>query len=798
MRYFVLLMILGGQFVSGYAADKAGSNEIKTLIQQLDDDDFQRREDAAARLWKIGTAAEPALRAAAQTGDPETKSRIKGILEQFDAGIFADTPPKAVPLLKSVASAKENPARRKSDLEKITNIPGPAIDRVLIQLLRNENDIDNRNVILRRVAKQAARIRLVASGDYEKAAALMEALAPEDEETARDYAVYLLLHGGLREKIAAIKDASTDPKLARCLAYLHLANDDLRAAADAAAKSDDLPLRRMILAQLHDWKALRELPAPDYGPNESDLYRKRAEDYVRLLLIRHFTDEDFPIKPPNIPESVWNYESSLTFAAQFDGRIDDTARMFRANHNYYQTIHLYLSNGLVPEAVQELNSAEHEADADQFVLSSVVEALQKLGEFKKAAEIEARIDKTDWPERDIEHHLTFLRGTHTPDELRKMTAKYALSTNEKHLPFMLAEYFTNGGNYVKGVAATRWWVFLRKQNPETAPDAVLRQMKDKVMQSIPPPEPCTLDLEFGLQRDDRSAMGLWAFKEQKWDVAAENFRAVWEERKDESNSFDQHPEAFCLWSWAQSKGDKTADRLKLSVALLAAASERNDLAWELKEIGLKQEALQQWEVTSRIDSLNWERLAAELAARQQWQQAADWMQAYVVLMPGNARIENLHQIHVWRARALLLDHHAATAIPEVEKALKLLPGDVPSAIDLIHDLDREKQSDAAERVFRTAFNLHTKICAQWPNAAGDHYDLARLCLAAGKELDAGLLHAKRAVELFPYETGYIKTLAEYFTRNGENEKADELKRRASALEAENTINGEDSMPPDTK
>lgn len=783
MRPLILLTLFACNLFAVHAADSSDSNEIQKLIQQLGGDDFQQREEATARLWNIGTAAEPPLRTAAQNGDPETKSRAGKILEQFDAGIFADTPAAAVPLLKRLAEGKESIVDRQHTLESISYIREPVIERAFVRILRHETNATLRDIILTRIANRPTCIRLIAAGENEKAAARMETLAPEDADTARDYAVYLMLTGGLRERIAAIKEPPASPKTARYMAYLHLVNDDLRAAADAAAKSEDIPLRRLILLQLHDWKALRELPAPSYGAHDYNLYGKRAEDYVRLLLIRHFTGEDFTIKPPDIPDRVWPFNDSLTLAAQMDGRIDDTAKMFLACDKHHQTIQLYLSNGLVSETMAELNRAEH--DGDKYALSNVVETLQMLGELKKASEIEQRIDKKDWPEREIDCHLTFLRGMHAPDELRRMTAQYALHTNERHLASMLGQYFTNSDNYIKGVVATRWWVYLRKQNPETDPEAVLRQMKDKVMQGIPPPEPCNLDLEFGTQRDDRTAVGLWAFKEREWDAAAKNFRAVWEESKDQNYIFHQHPDAFCFWAWAQAKTDKSDERLKLSAALLAAADQRNDLAWKLQEIGLDKEARDQLTVTSRLDSSCWQRLASECATHQQWQQAADWLQAYAILRPDMVRISDLHKIHIWRVRGFLLEHNVRDALAEVEKALKLLPGDVSSAIEISRDLEREKQSDGAERVFRSAFNLHTKICTQWPSAACHHYDIARLCLAAGKELDAGFVHAKRAAELFPYQAEYLRTLVEFFIRNRENDKASELKKRALLLETGN-------------
>jgi hypothetical protein len=62
---------------------KADSERIAQLIKQLGSEDFAEREKASSELEQIGLAALPALREAARSRDPETKSRAEALVERL-------------------------------------------------------------------------------------------------------------------------------------------------------------------------------------------------------------------------------------------------------------------------------------------------------------------------------------------------------------------------------------------------------------------------------------------------------------------------------------------------------------------------------------------------------------------------------------------------------------------------------------------------------------------------------------------------------------------------------------------
>lgn len=54
---------------------------------------FAARERATAALWRLGEPARPVLTTATQSADPEAVRRAADLLDRFDWGLYADTPP---------------------------------------------------------------------------------------------------------------------------------------------------------------------------------------------------------------------------------------------------------------------------------------------------------------------------------------------------------------------------------------------------------------------------------------------------------------------------------------------------------------------------------------------------------------------------------------------------------------------------------------------------------------------------------------------------------------------------------
>jgi len=69
--------------LSSFAQDEEQKKKIGELVAQLGADEFAVREKATEELRKIGKPAEEALKKAAESEDPEVRSRAKGLLEDL-------------------------------------------------------------------------------------------------------------------------------------------------------------------------------------------------------------------------------------------------------------------------------------------------------------------------------------------------------------------------------------------------------------------------------------------------------------------------------------------------------------------------------------------------------------------------------------------------------------------------------------------------------------------------------------------------------------------------------------------
>ena len=106
---------------------KKGGNNIGSLIKQLDDDQFSKREAAVKKLTELGAAAIPALTKATRRKSPESSMRAFNIIvRQYKDGDEA-TKNKATNALKKIAkSDKPHAAEAKKLLEPPKNVLGTA------------------------------------------------------------------------------------------------------------------------------------------------------------------------------------------------------------------------------------------------------------------------------------------------------------------------------------------------------------------------------------------------------------------------------------------------------------------------------------------------------------------------------------------------------------------------------------------------------------------------------------------------------------------------------------------------
>jgi tetratricopeptide (TPR) repeat protein len=136
-----------------------------------------------------------------------------------------------------------------------------------------------------------------------------------------------------------------------------------------------------------------------------------------------------------------------------------------------------------------------------------------------------------------------------------------------------------------------------------------------------------------------------------------------------------------------------------------------------------------------------------------------------------------------RALGLIRAGKVADGVTQAQTALAMSPGDVDALIELVTALEKAGKNSEADALFvRHARGVYAKLCDEYPTAGTLHNLYAWAAAKCGRDLDAALAHAKRAVELQPDNANNIDTLAEVHFQRGELPDAVAAMQRCVELE----------------
>ena len=202
-------------------------------IQDLGSASFATRQQATDFLWRLGTVADPALRRASTSDDPEIRLRAKSILDRFRYGLFANTDPKTAGLVNRFRDGDVGAQR-----EVMRHLVERGALKTILALsateenaeLRSEWDAYADDVLLSLVPP------LLARGEMRPAEELLRA-GSQTQDGMRHWAAYLLMTGKLDDEISRDSAApSNDPDALRRITYELRARGDLEQACETAAK----------------------------------------------------------------------------------------------------------------------------------------------------------------------------------------------------------------------------------------------------------------------------------------------------------------------------------------------------------------------------------------------------------------------------------------------------------------------------------------------------------------------------------------------------------------------------------
>jgi tetratricopeptide (TPR) repeat protein len=140
-----------------------------------------------------------------------------------------------------------------------------------------------------------------------------------------------------------------------------------------------------------------------------------------------------------------------------------------------------------------------------------------------------------------------------------------------------------------------------------------------------------------------------------------------------------------------------------------------------------------------------------------------------------------HFVRANRARGLLASGKVEQALQEVRQCQATLPVNVDLAIFLVPELDKLGKKSEADELFATSLAVIEQKCGEYPRSASTHNAAAWLAACCRRQLDKGLDHARKAVELEPQHPSFLDTLAEIHFQLGNQTKALELVKKCIEL-----------------
>ncbi len=239
---------------------KPSAEEILAAIKALGSDDFFERENAAKQLWLMGRDAEQPLREAVAASEPGTESsyRAKRILDEFDLGLYPDTPEELRRLVELYRSGDE-----RTRAQAINQLAAEGHIDLLAKLISREQNPALREELAAVVGENARRQApaKIADGDFDAADDLLRTAALASSGM-RDYAAFLVATGRAADAIDAQRTRADNSAADReLLAWMLRAEGRFDEAAEAYRAAGRPEFARATHAAGGDLLALAELAA---------------------------------------------------------------------------------------------------------------------------------------------------------------------------------------------------------------------------------------------------------------------------------------------------------------------------------------------------------------------------------------------------------------------------------------------------------------------------------------------------------------------------------------------------------
>jgi tetratricopeptide (TPR) repeat protein len=841
LGFVVALAVAAGSYAGGYTQE-----QIRQAIKDLGSTNFRVRDAASQTLWLAGANAEPLLRGALKSSDPEVLHRARTILEKFSWGIFPDTPEEIVRQI-DVFREGEHEERLKA-VDQLLRMGKPGFD-TLRRIAEKESLAAEKQAIFEHIAREAqvALPGLIAASDFANVKDLLErCLLGGSDEAFTNYAAFQVLDGKLPEAIDRWEKTWRNAKsitAAKLLVHLYRAKGNFPKAREFAKKIDDSMVEQ-VLWEEGDWKALSELlKKTQLSAHDATALGMRAavhrmagdrtafDTAISQLRSLARTDDSFLLR--SVAESLL-----------LNGRTDDAMKiLFDTKLAPALTFELLFTRMRYREALELAKAIRPMQKDESFRLQlRYARALHMLGETEQSKRQFADLEKglksagEASSARDLVRTLSQLN---LKERAHAVAAQYLsiLETEKRENSCIevLEPLFDRDAEI-----AAEWWLFLREKLTNSGPEQCMK-LAEQILEGKNvehrdewAEELCRLESAKEWPREGNPSLAaavamLRAGKEEKarayfeLAIKKEPKAAVAIQYADHLAAHDRHQEAaewyrragnlepgnalaLFLRGVALSKaGDAKEGKRLIELAhwvLLGDEYQRGELVKELERRGFADDAKREinllltfgwyryWHMGNIIsESAHAARQAHDysraIAAQEKAIAGCMWKAAGYVEM--RAYLTVPRDVELLRIRTLLEAGRYDEALPSIRASLDVLPGDQNLTIVAVNSLDAAGRKKDADELFQMTLGRYKDLCAQFPNCAFGHYRYGLLAASCGRDLDDALTHAQTAVRLASNNTGMLDALAEVHFRRGDSKKAIALMNQCAESEPQNSF-----------
>lgn len=817
--------------------------DLRRAVKQLGDENFASREKAMRLLWNAGVAAEPFLKEALNSADPEVARRARTLLDRIIYRIDPGTPAEIVTLVERYRNgAAEDQIAVLREMLRIGGKAYPYLARMLDAV-----DGQRRRMILDQFAFDdwKALAPLIVDGQEPVVADILaHAVVAQIDSIIPHYAAF---YAGSPKQLDIIRklraeiEKTNNSFSARLLLAVYRTTHDHDGMMWAAQRGGQPETVRLLLQERGKWSELLDKHPPAMTTGLSQItglgqlaaYQRLAGRGAEFNETLKKIDEYAAASAPRNDNRTW-YAAKAFLINEQTSRA--TALLLRNEH--VVAAELLAAQGKYREALDVTEKSAKAERGEKYLDRTMhVLLLHRTGSFDKAKESLRALQKDmgkntapAWLDRQIE--LEAKLG------LRDSALKHLQERIDQHDGAYLGAAFAH---VFPGLGARSETLFrlLRSTHSRETVMQVFRRM-DAVEQrrhnageltgALKTAAPATtwlpnqslsyafdnlaslvelLDLADVAQAllhhaawqkaptSARIALADTLANAQRWDDAAAAYRKI-------AESDRPSPLPYFLYGRALTKVGNAAEgraimdrshRMCLGSEparhwFYRALLERGFLEEAAKEMAARQILAPRYSYYLGQMQADAVRAAAARgddfeAAKVMERNLLRYLTANLSLRGASAYIRATSSIHAFRARGLLKQGKRDEALREIEIAQALHGTNLELPIATVALLESKGQTEKAKQVFGAIHQTLANACRDYPDCAEAHNQIAWLSARCRRNLDDALKHAERAVALSPNTAAYVDTLAEVHFQRGDRMKAVELMKKCLKMPSNN-------------